>query len=179
MISLLPHRFDVSPLLEQLKAHPEVWDQYRWRTEHSRSPHRECSDIWARYSPSMRIESKHQPHESVWYPVAIEPITEVRALSDQMMKLVDGESLGGVLITKIPPGKRVYPHVDGGWHAEYYEKFAILVQGNEDQSFCFDDESLRCRQGDSFTFNNQFCHWVNNPTQEPRITLIICIRRAH
>ena len=178
MISLLPHKFDVAPILEQLESHPDVWDQYRWRTENPRSPHRECSDIWARYSPAMQIERKNQPHESVWYPVT-ESIPSVRSLSEEMMDLVGGESLGGVLITKIPPGKEVYPHIDGGWHAEHYEKFAILLQGNPEQEFCFETSSLRCEQGDSFTFVNQHCHWVTNNTDEPRITLIICIRRAH
>lgn len=126
----------------------------------------------------MQIERKNQPHESVWYPV-IDSIPSVRHLSEQMMELVGGKSLGGVLITRIPPGKQVYPHIDGGWHAEHYEKFAILVQGNPGQEFCFETSSLRCSQGDSFTFVNLNCHWVTNKTDEPRITLIICIRRAH
>lgn len=95
------------------------------------------------------------------------------------MRLVGGKELGGVLITKIPAGKQVYPHVDGGWHAEHYEKFAILVQGNPEQEFCFESSALRCREGDSFTFDNHFPHWVTNDSPEDRITLIICIRRAH
>jgi quercetin dioxygenase-like cupin family protein len=178
MIHLLPHRFETTSLREELDSHPEVWNQYRWRTDHPRSPHRECSDIWARYSGEMKIAPKNQPHESVWYPV-VEAIPSVRDLTEQMMRLVEGKELGGVLVTKIPAGKQVYPHVDGGWHAEHYEKFAILVQGNPEQEFCFEGCSLRCREGDSFTFNNQHAHWVTNATPEDRITLIICIRRAH
>lgn len=126
----------------------------------------------------MKIAPKNQAHESVWYPV-VEAIPSVRFLTEQMMGLVGGKELGGVLITKIPAGKQVYRHIDGGWHAEHYEKFAILVQGNPEQEFCFEDSSLRCREGDSFTFNNQFYHWVTNDSPEDRITLITCIRRAH
>jgi hypothetical protein len=178
MIQLLPHKFDVRSLRAELDAHPEAWDQFRWRTEPLRSPHRECSDIWARYSGDMKIAPKNQPHESVWYPV-VDAIPSTRYLTERMMELVDGKELGGVLITKIPAGKQVYPHMDGGWHAEHYEKFAILVQGNMEQEFCFENSNLRCEAGDSFTFNNQFAHWVNNPSSEDRITLIICIRRTH
>lgn len=87
--------------------------------------------------------------------------------------------MGGVLITRIPAGKQVYPHIDEGWHAGHYEKFAIQVKGNKEQAFCFNKESLSPETGDVFWFRNDVPHWVTNFSEEERITLICCIRRAH
>lgn len=178
-ISFLDATFDVDPLRTQLEANPHLWDKYRWRTEHARSPHREVSDIWVRYNAIENIGPHfNDPHESVWYPVA-ENLPAVISLVDQLICVVQGQQLGGVLITRIPSGKQVYPHIDGGWHALHYEKFAIQVAGTEEQAFCFEREELRALSGQSYWFNNQSSHWVRNDSDEDRITLIICIRRSH
>lgn len=177
MIEDLGYRFDVSALNQQLAANRDIWDRYRFRTSNPLSPHRECSDIWARYNDLKNMgPGFNDEHESVWYPVA-EKIPAVLDLCDEMQDATKAHQLGGVLITKIPAWKQVYPHSDHGWHAEHYEKFAILLQGNTNQAFCFDGIQHRCEAGDSFTFNNQHTHWVLNPTDEDRMTLIICARK--
>lgn len=177
-INLLGKRFDVRAVQDELAEFP-LWDQYRWRTEHPQSPHREVSDIWVRYNALENLGPHfNEIHESVWYPVAAELPNVVELVFD-VMRQVEGEHLGGVLITKIPAGKQVYPHVDAGWHALHYEKFAVQIHGNAEQSFCFDDENLSALPGELYTFNNQARHWVVNPSGEDRITLIVCIRRSH
>lgn len=176
-IAALPFAFNVERLQSELAAHPEAWDEYRFRTEPPRSPHRECSDIWCRYNAIGNLGPYfNAAHESVWYPV-IEKLPAARELSHAVMAAVGGKELAGVLITKVPAGKQVHPHADHGWHAESFEKFAVLIAGNRDQSFCFEDAEHRCEAGDCFTFNNQVPHWVLNPTAEDRVTLIICARR--
>lgn len=178
-IQLLPHRFDVARLTAQLAASPEIWNQYRWRTEHPRSPHREVDDIWVRYNAIENIGPHfNDPHEAVWYPV-VEKIPSVKELADEVMEKVNGKVLGGVLITRVPAGKQVYPHVDQGWHAVSHDKFAVQIAGNAEQSFCFDDASLVALPGEMYSFNNQAPHWVLNPSAEDRITLIVCARRKH
>lgn len=178
-IQLLPHQFDVAPLVGQLEAHPDIWNQYRWRTEHPRSPHREIDDIWVRYNAVENLGAHfNDPHEAVWYPV-VEKIPGVKSLVSEVMDAVEGQKLGGVLITRIPAGKQVYPHVDQGWHALHYEKFAVQLRGTPEQAFCFPGEKLSALPGESYQFNNQACHWVLNPTYQDRVTLIVCIRRAH
>ncbi len=179
MISLLPFALSVSALREDLNTHPEVWDQYRWRTEHPQSPHREVSDIWCRYNALENMGPHfNDEHESVWYPV-IDKLPAVKSLCNSVMALQDNHNLAGVLITKIPARAQVYPHVDFGWHAQSTEKIGVLVQGNTDQTFCFENAALRCRAGDCFTFNNSFKHWVKNDSAEDRITLIVCLRSIH
>jgi quercetin dioxygenase-like cupin family protein len=85
--------------------------------------------------------------------------------------------LGGVLITHIPPGEGVAPHIDTGWHAEYYyDKYAVQLQGNKDQGFCFEGLTISAEPGQVYWFNNQKKHWVYNDSNEDRMTMIICVR---
>lgn len=163
---------NVAPLLWALQAHPELWDQNKSRTEPGDSPHHGLSDIWARYAEPGVDGS--QPHESVWYPCA--DLLPVRELVYPLVGFVHGDRLGGVLITKIPAGQECKPHTDPGWHARYYEKFAVQVQSAPGQRFCFDGESLETKPGDVFWFDNSHTHWVTNPTAYDRITLIVCIK---
>jgi uncharacterized cupin superfamily protein len=171
----------VSALVEQLDRHPEAWNTHRMRTEAYGTPHNGIDDIWVRYNAWENFHGDPQAfnaeHVSSWYPV-IADIPAAWSLARRVMRRVGGKKLGGVLITRIPPGGEVKPHIDHGWHAGHYEKFAVQVKGNKDQAFCFDDAELRPEPGDLYTFDNSFRHWVKNDSDSERITLIICIRRA-
>jgi hypothetical protein len=170
----------VSALVSQLAAHPEVWNGHTQRTDGYGTPHRQVDDIWVRYNDWANFKGDraafNDAHTSVWYPV-IGKIPGAWSLARRVMRRVGGEQLGGVLITRIPPGGEVKPHIDTGWHAGYYEKFAVQIKGDKDQAFCFEDAELRPNPGDLYTFDNSRTHWVRNDSDQERITLIICIRR--
>jgi hypothetical protein len=173
--------FHVDALREQLALHPEVWNEIPLRTQqYEGSPHREIDDIWVRYNPLKNFKGDwtkfNGPHEPAWYPVA-EKIPAAVTLCVSLAKYVEAQSLGAVLITRVPPGKQVYPHVDGGWHARYYEKFVIQIASAQGQTFNFEEESLDARPGECYWFDNAYPHWVLNPTSEERISLIVCVRR--
>lgn len=114
------------------------------------------------------------PHISVWYPV-IDKIPRVKALCEWLMDTLEGHRLGGVLITKVPAHKQVYPHADVGWHAGYYKKVGMQLAGNEDQAFCFDDGELSAMPGECYWFDNHVKHAVRNDSDEDRITLIVTL----
>lgn len=161
---------NVRDLLWKLRG--AVWDQNTARTAPEDSPHHGLSDIWARYAP-LGVDGS-QPHKSIWYDT---PLTEdLKALACQLVSLVNGTELGGVLITRIPPGAICKPHTDPGWHARYYEKLAVQVDSAPGQAFCFEGESLETKPGDVFWFDNAYLHWVPNPTPYERITAIFCIK---
>ena len=181
MIRYLDKVFDVSEVVKELEAHPELWNQHTLRTDRYNTPHEHVSDIWVRFNAWDNFDGDGykftcMPHESVWYP-CIEVLPSVERIVHEVMEFVGAVSLGGVLITKIPPHGEVKPHVDSGWHAEQYEKFAVQIKGNTDQAFCFEDAELRPEPGELYTFDNSRLHWVRNDSDEERITLIICIRR--
>ena len=104
-------------------------------------------------------------------------ILGIKSLVYDIFRFVEGVELGGVLITRIPAGKECKPHVDPGWHARRYEKFGVQITSAPGQKFCFDDVELETKPGDIFWFDNQFNHWVTNPTEYERITMIVCIRK--
>jgi hypothetical protein len=161
------------PLLWALHENPQLWDENAMRTQSLGSPHHGLHDIWARYA-APEVAHLDGLHESVWYPAA--DVLPLREIVYPLMAAVRGEQLGGVLITKIPPGAICRPHVDQGWHARYYEKFGVQVQASPGQAFCFDGEELVSRPGDVFWFDNSHRHWVTNNSPHDRITMIVCIK---
>ena len=71
----------------------------------------------------------------------------------------------------------VHVDIDPGWHARYYDKFAVQIASAPGQRFCFEGESLETRPGDVFWFDNQHLHWIDNDTPYERVTMIVCIRK--
>lgn len=178
-ILALPFKFDVAPAMAQLEANPELWNQHRDRLDRYGSPHSDVSDIWVRYNAWANRERDpvaffQAPHVSVWYDCIVH-LPAVWSLVRRVKRLMNAEQLGGVLITRIPPGGEVKPHIDTGWHAHHYRKVAIQLKGNAQQAFCFEGCELRPEAGDAYEFDNGVLHWVTNASQEERITLIACL----
>lgn len=178
-IRFLQSGFQVSSVLQEIEENSDVWDRYTVRTKQYTSPHKKVSDIWVRYNSWENyhgdLKKFNDVHDSVWYP-CVAQLPSVKKLVMQVMDYLQGERLGGVLITKILPGGNVAPHVDLGWHASFYDKYAIQLKGNSKQAFCFNDCSFSAMPGDLYTFDNSKVHWVTNESDEERMTLIICIR---
>lgn len=173
-IQLLKSGINVAPIYWALQSHPELWNRYRTRTERPDSPHREVDDIWVRYGDPERVLDG-LPHDAYWYPDM--DVLGIKQLCLDLMHMVGGTELGGVLITRIPPGKSVKPHIDNGWHARRYEKYAVQITSAPGQAFCFEDGSLETKPGDLYWFRNDVLHWVTNETPYERVSLIVCIRK--
>ena len=142
--------------------------------------HADISDVWVRYNAwdnyKGDLASFNEPHISEWYEIAFDFPALIFLVNDVLGHLPPVE-LGGVLITRIPPGARVLPHSDHGWHAEYYrDKYAVQIKGNAEQAFCFEGHQLSAEPGQVYWFDNQQTHWVINDSDEERITMIICTR---
>lgn len=179
-IHLCDFTIGVDYVVKALENHP-AWDRHTPRKE--QYVHAGMSDIWVRYNAWENyhgdLREMSEPHESVWYPVAYE-VPELRLLVNDVLANLDPVELGMVLITRIPPGGEVEPHVDSGWHATHYnDKYGIQLQGNERQSFNFDGHSLSTRPGEVFWFDNSGEHWVLNDSDEDRMTMIVCTRKIH
>jgi len=72
-------------------------------------------------------------------------------------------------------GKRILPHVDGGSHAAYYERFHILLAGDAGSTFSAGDEWVTMAPGECWWFDNSKEHAVVNEGLVDRITLIVDI----
>lgn len=174
---------NVQPLLAQIDAHPELWNQHPIRKMAPNSPHAAMDDIWLRYNAYERLgDDRHMfnaEHVPVWYPAA-RVLTAARPILMNMMTAVQGEMLCGVFITRIPPGAKILPHVDHGWHAEETTKLYLALRSPRGSAFhCSHgnvSESICPEIGDIHMLDNTKLHWVTNDSDEEKMTLIVAIR---
>lgn len=177
---------DIAPLLQQLEApdNAHLWNANDERKTRTGTAHAAMSDIWVRYNAIEKLDRRNpgdfnKEHVPVWYP-AWDKLTALHPIIFNLMARVDGEMLGGVLITKIPPGQGLKPHIDTGWHVEHYDKFYLSVKSENGSLFCCEHgghlEDINPKAGDIWLFDNRKMHWVENNSDADRITVIICIR---
>jgi len=177
---------DVSGVNAELASHPELWDAHTVRKTAPNTPHKQMSDIWVRYNDVSPYEDGTLPwsqfndeHIPIWYP-AWDLLPSLKPIVSDLLKQTEGWMLGGILITKIPPGCGIDPHVDRGWHVETYDKFYLQLQGAPGQVFGCEHrgvvEELEPKTGDIWLFDNRKLHWVRNISDSDRVTCIICIR---
>jgi quercetin dioxygenase-like cupin family protein len=114
-------------------------------------------------------------HESVWYP-AIDALPEARPLVFNLMAAVQGERLGRVMVTRLPAGGRIYPHTDDGAHAEYFERFHVVLSSGPGCKFRAGDETVHMAPGEVWWFDNSQEHEVMNDSKDERLHLIVDIR---
>jgi len=163
---------DVLPLVAQIQRQPELWNMHRERK--GMEPHSGMDDIWIRHAESM--EEFRKPHFAKWYP-AYHKLPAVRSHIFSLMARMEATHLGGVLITRIPPGQQIKPHVDGGWHPEFYNcKCYVVLESNPKCVFRVEDERVVMRPGEVWRIDNTKEHDVLNEGETERMTLIICMR---
>lgn len=169
---------DVAPLRAALESQPGLFGQLTHRAEYVNSPHTAMSDIWVRYNAYENLgPAFNDEHDSVWYPSA-DHLPEIKPIVFALMHKVQGERLGGILITKIPPGGGIAPHIDVGWHAGYYDKFFIPIKSAPGALFRFPDGDINAQPGDCYWFDNSVDHSVENNSAEDRIAMIVCIKTS-
>ena len=184
--TLIRDGVDVSGVLRELEANPDLWGEHGRRKTAPGSPHTGMSDIWVRYNDAGPFESGERPwtefndrHIPVWYR-AWDLLPSLKPIVFDLMGRVDGEMIGGVLITRIPPGQGIDWHADSGWHVSAYEKFYLSLQSAPGAKFWCDadgvKEALEPEPGQIWLFDNRKPHAVTNDSGQDRITAILCIR---
>lgn len=180
---------DVTPLVLAIKRRPDLWKEDTFLRDYPQGPFGEIESIMLRF-PEKRVfeqeselekykrgESQFDQHESVNYP-AFSILHEARPLVFGLMSLVQGERLGRVMINKIAPGGRIYPHEDTPEHTDYYTRFHIILQSAAGCYITSGDEQWEMRTGDVFWFNNKLMHEVVNNSSVERISMVIDIKVA-
>ncbi len=177
----------VGNLVAQLDAHPELWDQHPRRRDVPGSPHAGMSDIWVRYRDAAPFEASgdwtgfNDEHIPIWYP-AYKALPALGPIIFDLMALVRGEMLCGVLLTRSGPGHKIERHTDDGWHTRFARQFFVTLTNATGADFGAEDdqgvEHIEPRPGEVWMFDSLNPHWVNNNTAEPKLTLIVCIRTS-
>jgi hypothetical protein len=181
---------DTLPVLLALQRQPELWGQNAERAYSDGSPHTGMKDIWVRYNDRRPFDEGkramsefNDEHDSVWYPCAAK-LPELRPILFGLMARVEGERLGGVLITRLPVGGRIDAHTDAGWHAGYYDKYYVALKAEPGTAFWFMPEGsdkpevIQPKTGEIYQFRNDIPHGVSNDSADERIAMIVCIRHT-
>lgn len=173
---MLTHHLGVKPLARQIDAHPELWDQHPMRRDFPGSPFKNASDIWVRFLPPDRVAETGQPHFAEFYP-CWKLFTALHPIVFSLMHRVRAVHLGGIMITKTPPGVTLAEHADKGWHPEFYNcKAHVAIRSNPDCISTCEDDRVSYKEGEAWTFDNLKRHSVINGGKTDRIVAIICMR---
>ena len=173
---MIAHNVDVSGVVAELQAQPELWNENRYRTHNPTSPHHGIDDIWVRWRGEDDPGSPNEPHFAAdlapWHALpSLHPI--VRGLSH----MVDARFRGGILITQTPPGGEVKTHVDRGWHAGFYTtKLYLTLWSNPQCVIHCDGQEQSFRAGEVWSYPNNVPHGVRNAGVTPHANVIICFR---
>lgn len=171
---------NVQPIIDELNAYPEVWNLNPYR-QVADGPHIDSNDAILRGcgtppSPDTDASQVNGLHISEWYD-AVQLLPSAKALSLEMMAVLRGEMLGLVMLYEIPPGAEVKMHIDRGWHAEFYDKFNVCIETNDDAAMVFEHVLLRQKVGEIHRFRNDILHGAVNLGTTPHRILVVCLRR--
>lgn len=174
----------IMPLLLAVKQQEALWDTHTLRTETEGTPHKDISDIWLRFNSIEQYPDAESAAAGVfndlecvnypgWYA-----LPQARWMLLDLIRLVEGIRLGRVLITRLPPGKRIPRHADGGQPAEYYERYVVVLQNLPGSLMASGAEIIQMAAGEAWWMNNREEHEVVNNSEAERIVLIADIRPA-
>lgn len=175
---MLAAQVHVSPVLNAVLRDKSLWNANTLRTSHELSPHKQVEDIWLRFNKLPKDGEELallDDHESINYPAWFK-LPEAQKLVLDLMQIVRGERLGRVLITSLAPGKSIAAHVDGGSHAEYYDRYHIVLQGLPGSIFRCGEEVVQMLSGEVWWFDNGVEHEVINNSADDRIHIVVDIR---
>ena len=163
---------DVAGLVAALHTKPHLWNRNTLRRDTAELA--ECDDIWLRFPTEDGIKRGLGEFECANYPAGAE-LPQVRPIIFGLMRQVEGERLGPVMITCLPPGGRIYPHDDGEAHTSYYKRYQIALQSLPGVAFRAGDETVAMLTGDIWWFDNSIEHEVVNASGDDRLAMIVDI----
>ena len=166
------------PLVTELYRHPELWNAFDVRKTFPGTPHAAMDDIWirgrARHELTDAVAYKSE-HVLTFWP-AWHALPSLRPIVFSMMSQAQAVHLGAVLITRLPPGAEILPHVDAdSWHARHFNAKWHLTLAGQSLSRC-GGEAVTMQAGDVWTFDNAVEHSVENPGATDRLALIVAMR---
>lgn len=178
---LMGRGVNVIPLAVEILRQGHLWREDTYLRDYPQGPFRDVETIFLRFPPASVTElerSQKDQHECVWMDGALH-LPAARPLIFALMSQVQGERLGRVMLNKIRPGGRIFPHADTPVHAEYWDRFHYVVASAPGVLFRCADEQVQMQAGDLWWFQNALEHEVVNNSAADRIHLIIDIRTSH
>lgn len=161
----------VLPLMAAIARQPQLWNKDNCRREFVETPHAATDDILLRFGSKdgNDLEAVDQP--------AMSALPDVKSRILDIMRLVQGERLGRVVVTRLEPGKKILPHSDVlGNYAKYYTRYHLVLQGMPGSLFTCGDETVCMLTGELWWFDASAEHSVANNSKDDRIHMLIDVR---
>ena len=172
---------DVMPIVAALHSQPELWNQNTIRTKHPGTAHSEISDILLRFNDIAEFERTGDASTitddrlCIAFP-AWHALPQIRPIIFDLMRRVEGTQLGRAIITRLPVGKSITPHVDGGAPATWFDRYQVALQSLPGCVFHIESEQVQFRSGEVWKINNNALHSVVNNSADDRLVMILDIR---
>ena len=162
---------DVQPFLDEIDSQEGAWDASTGRQDKIQVQ-REAQAIPIRGLRKSAIgdRKRRDVHESRW-TTGSKAYPHVRAFLESFAE-ERGARLGRAKLVRLPPGHRVYPHVDRG---EYYvprDRYHLVLHSVDGSMLKAADETVRMRSGELWRFDNKQMHEASNEGDQARIHLI-------
>jgi hypothetical protein len=180
---------NVTPLLlaiQRLEKSHGAWREDTYLRDYPQGPFGDTESIILRFPDRSVHETeealaKHlenfDQHENYDQPI-FKSLPEARKYIFDLMAFVSGERLGRCMINKLNIGGKIYPHCDTPVHAEYWDRFHVILQSAPGSNFRCGEEWVNMQAGEVWWFNNKLEHEVINNSADDRIHLIIDIRTS-
>lgn len=192
---LLNSGIDVTPLRLAIARHAELWAEDKFLRHYPQGPFEDVETIFLRFPERVVFDDQdvaeqerkvqlykenklpgYDQHESIDYP-AYALFPQAREIVLALMTRTGGVRLGRVMINKIRPGGRIYPHADSPEHANYWNnRLHVVLQSLPGNDFRCVDEHVQMRTGDVWWFDHRLEHEVINNSADDRIHMIVDIR---
>lgn len=177
---------DTTKLLLAIQRKPDLWKADTYLRDYPQGPFAAVESIMLRFPPRSvhateealrEHEAGFDQHENVDQP-AYAILPDARPLVMNLMAYVQGERLGRIFINRIAPGGNIFPHADTPVHANYWERFHLVLEATPGVIFRCGDEKVFMAPGEIWWFQNAVEHEVINNSATDRTHLIIDIRCA-
>ena len=175
--SMIRSDVEVAPLLEEIAAVNKAWALATGRQEKIRVQ-REALAIPLRgvRKSAIRGRQRRDVLPNRWTSGSV-AFPQARRFIQDAAEALGGEP-GRAKIVNLPPGKRVYPHVDRGEYYRVHARFHLVLHSPEGSAMRAGDEVCRLRPGELWWFDNKAEHEAWNDGDDNRVHLIFDVLPA-
>lgn len=173
---------NVAPILNEINQQTDPWGLHNGRQEKI-AVQREARSIPLRGLRKSKIQNRkrYDVHESRFTTVA-RAFPNTIAFIEAFAARQNAE-LGRAKLVNLPPGNRVYPHIDRGEYYKIRDRYHLILQSGDAGSLLESgDELARMQPGELWWFDNKQIHQSFNDSSIERLHLIfdlLPISRLH
>jgi len=166
----LKRGIDPRPILDEIHAVDGIWYEQTGRQQ-SAGVQREALAIPVRglRKSAQGDLARRDVHESRWTSGS-RRLPAARVFLEHIAE-AEGAIMGRAKIVSLPPGNKVYPHVDRGEYYRVRNRYHLILQSSGSWMRAGDEE-VRMQTGELWWFDNKAEHEAMNDGDTDRIHLI-------